>query len=356
MWDGADGVECGVSIALWQRRVSAQLEVCALRIRGADSLEELESLRGEWLVLWRTSKSATPFQSPDWLIPWWKHFDPGRLCVLVLEEGGRLVGIAPFFANEDQRRLRLIGTSNTDYQDVLIDDPAVPEVTAAIFAYLCQQRRWDVIDLENLRPGSPLLTANTCAEFVEHVRQQDSCPVVSLPPSVDQFLNTLPRQLVHNLNYYRRRLASFGDVAIDCADENNFDELFEAFMRLHEARWHMNNMSGMLCDERVQRFLREAGQGLLSNGALRLYGLRIDERIVASLYGFHHARRTYYYLGGFDPELKQYSVGTILVAHAINEAMRERATEFDFLRGRERYKYRWGAVDEPIYHKRLSKR
>ena len=77
-------------------------------------------------------------------------------------------------------------------------------------------------------------------------------------------------------------------------------------------------------------------------------------RIIAALYGFHHATRTYYYLGGFDPEFKQYSPGTILIAHAIAEAIREGATEFDFLRGREDYKYRWRAVDRIIYRKRIK--
>ena len=36
--------------------------------------EELERLREEWLALWRRSPSATPFQSPMWLLPWWRAF------------------------------------------------------------------------------------------------------------------------------------------------------------------------------------------------------------------------------------------------------------------------------------------
>ena len=36
--------------------------------------EELERLREEWLALWRRSPTATPFQSPMWLLPWWRAF------------------------------------------------------------------------------------------------------------------------------------------------------------------------------------------------------------------------------------------------------------------------------------------
>ncbi|HJU91653.1 MAG TPA: GNAT family N-acetyltransferase [Pyrinomonadaceae bacterium] len=160
---------------------------------------------------------------------------------------------------------------------------------------------------------------------------------------------------VHNLSYYQRRLSTLEDVQIECAGDHNFAELFDAFVKLHEVRWRMNDMPGVLCDENMQSFHREAATGFLANGALRLYALRINRRIIAAFYGFHHAARTYYYLGGFDPEFKQYSPGNILIAHAITEAIREGAREFDFLRGQEDYKYRWRAIDRTIYRKRVTR-
>jgi CelD/BcsL family acetyltransferase involved in cellulose biosynthesis len=43
----------------------------------------------------------------------------------------------------------------------------------------------------------------------------------------------------------------------------------------------------------------------------------------------------------------------LIVAHAIEQAIREGAGEMDFLRGREPYKYRWGAVDRSSYGRTL---
>jgi CelD/BcsL family acetyltransferase involved in cellulose biosynthesis len=323
-----------------------------------ESLKELECLRTDWLALLKRSSTATPFQSPDWLIPWWRHFGTGRLCVLAFIEEMRLAGLAALFVTSSKdlhRSLRLIGTGNTDYLDIVVDDRVRQESVAAIFSYLCKTRReWDEVDFQNLPRASPLLARNTCSEFVEHVEEQDACPVLSLPASEEQFLATLPRRLRHNLNYYSHKLSTLGEMKIERAGEHDFTELFDAFVSLHEMRWRLNNMPGVLCDDGVQSFLREAALGLLSHGVLRLYGLRIDGRIIASLYGFRHALRAYYYLGGFDPEFRRYSPGTILVAHAIAEAIGEGAREFDFLRGREDYKYRWGAIDQIIYRKRLD--
>ncbi|HEU5460579.1 MAG TPA: GNAT family N-acetyltransferase [Pyrinomonadaceae bacterium] len=266
----------------------------------------------------------------------------------------QLVGLAPLFIT-DTRSLSLLGSGNTDYLDILLDDRVINDGAAAIFAHLCENRSaWDECDFHNLRHTSPLLTMKPCAGFFERLQEQNFCPVVLLPSSAQRFLDSLPRQLRHNLDYYRRRLSTLGDVEIDCANESNFTELFDAFVKLHEARWRTSDMPGVLCDENVQDFHRNAATGFLANGALRLYGLKINGRIIASLYGFHHAARTYYYLGGFDPEFKQYSPGTILITHAVIEAIREGAREFDFLRGREDYKYRWRAVDRTIYRKRLE--
>lgn len=326
--------------------------MCVLAIRQVYSTDELESLRADWFALWKRSSTSTPFQSPDWLIPWWKHFGVGQLYVVVLTDETRLVGLAPLFVRENS--LRLIGTGITDYLDILIDDRVSSDGAALIFGHLCKRRRgWNECDLENLRETSPLLAIHAGNGFVEHVGQQNFCPVLSLPDSPQHFLDNLPRHLLQNLNYYQRKLSTLGRVEFERADENNFAELFDAFLKLHDARWRMENMPGMLWDQNVRSFHRDAATGLLSNGALRLFAMRINSRIIASLYGFHHAGRTYYYLGGFDPEFKHYSPGTVLVAHVISEAIREGATEFDFLRGREDYKYRWGAVDRIIFRKRL---
>jgi CelD/BcsL family acetyltransferase involved in cellulose biosynthesis len=78
---------------------------------------------------------------------------------------------------------------------------------------------------------------------------------------------------------------------------------------------------------------------------MRLHGLRVQGRLVGVIYLFLARRRAFSYLGGFDDSLERHSPGTALIGYAIEQAIREGAVEFDFLRKREEYKYRWGAVD-----------
>ena len=76
-------------------------------------------------------------------------------------------------------------------------------------------------------------------------------------------------------------------------------------------------------------------------------------RTAGVYYGLLHRRRAYAYLGGFDPDFAHESPGVVLIGHAIAEAADEGAEQFDFLRGREDYKYRWGAEDSPTICRRL---
>jgi CelD/BcsL family acetyltransferase involved in cellulose biosynthesis len=86
----------------------------------------------------------------------------------------------------------------------------------------------------------------------------------------------------------------------------------------------------------------------------RCYTIEIGGVVAGAYYGFSDRGRAYAYLGGFDPAFSEESPGSILMGHAIAEAMREGAAEFHFLRGQERYKYDWGGVDR--WNKRRSLR
>src|SRR5947209_2989746 len=90
--------------------------------------EGLESLRPAWRELWQRVRTGSVFQSPDWLIPWWRHFGPGRLLCIAVRRGKDLVGFAPLYQEEDSRRLLPVGISLSDYLDVLIADESADSV------------------------------------------------------------------------------------------------------------------------------------------------------------------------------------------------------------------------------------
>ncbi|MCU1230596.1 MAG: hypothetical protein JWO97_3480 [Acidobacteria bacterium] len=297
--------------------------------------EELLAISPEWDELWRRTPSATPFQSPHWVLPWLDAYGAGgELAVVASRSGGVLTTLAPLYIvrdeDSDESLGMFLGTGISDYLDVIGDD----DVLTPLASLNCQL--WD---LQQLRPTSPLLATALPDGFADNVEDHEPCPLLSLEGEIGS------TRLRKNIRYYRRAMSRNATVTVESATEANLDELLDALFVLHAARWQRRGLPGVLGDETTQNFHRDVARRLLRAGALRMYATRRDERIVAIFYGFAHGVTVYYYLSGYDPELEKLSIGTLIVAHAIDEAVRDGATTFDFLRGAEEYKYAWGATD-----------
>jgi CelD/BcsL family acetyltransferase involved in cellulose biosynthesis len=153
----------------------------------------------------------------------------------------------------------------------------------------------------------------------------------------------------------RHRADRRGGFAVERVGRDGIDAFLRELTRLHRARWEEKGGSEALRGERVEEFLQAATPQLLAGGIGRLFLLHVGGRCAGAYYGLSDGRRAYAWLGGFDPELAYESPGTLLIAHAIEAAVEEGCQEFHFLRGRERYKYEWGAVDRWSVRRVLSR-
>jgi CelD/BcsL family acetyltransferase involved in cellulose biosynthesis len=178
--------------------------------------------------------------------------------------------------------------------------------------------------------------------------------VLNLPDDGGPLPQSVPEKQAKKLAYFERRAAKEGSLEVERADEASFPGIFRDLVRLHGVRWQARGMPGVMADDTVQRFHREVAARMLRLGLLRLYSLRIGGRVASVLYAFAHRQRTYYYLGGFEPQMRNLSPGMLLVGRAIRDAVDEDARWFDFLRGRESYKYDWGAVDQPVFRRWIT--
>ncbi|HET8654663.1 MAG TPA: GNAT family N-acetyltransferase [Longimicrobiaceae bacterium] len=325
-----------------------------LRTETLSSTEELERLEWEWWKLWADAPNASVFQSPAWLIPWWRHFGGEGLRTLAFRHDGRLVGVAPLFLHtrpdDGVRQLTLVGNGISDQLDVLMRPSSEAGVLDALVGSLSAADDWDFCDLRDLPPGSVLRRAARCLALVEE--PDEPCPVLRLSGSPERLEGIVPPALLRKLRYARRRAEREGEVSVVSAATEDVEREIDVLFRLHAARWSERGQEGVVSAARVEAFHREVAPLLARAGMLRLYTLRLDGRAAAALYGFHAHRRTSYYLGGFDPALKILSPGSLVLLHAVEAAVREGALEFDFLRGRERYKYDWGAEDRTHFRLR----
>jgi CelD/BcsL family acetyltransferase involved in cellulose biosynthesis len=348
----------GSGLAVTMHAPDAQ--AAAVRLEEVGTRAGLERLGSEWERLWALAPDATPFQSPHWLLPWWKHIGRGTLATLAVRSArsDELVGLAPLYVHRDpatgRRHLFPIGIATTDQLNALSKPGWEARVIRCLAGHLARRgTAWDVLEIPQLRRGAPLLGLAAAADWRHEIIAGDPHPVLALPGSPSDAALPIPRSMADNLRYCRRRAARERGFSYHTADAQTWPMFLDALARLHASRWAERGLPGVLDGEGVLAAHREAVPLLQSAGLLRLHGLCHAGELIAVLYCLFdpepaHERRCSYYLGGFDPRYRALSPGTLLVAHAIEQAMAEGATAFDFLRGAEAYKYRWGARDEPM--------
>ena len=300
----------------------------------------------EWTALWQGVANATPFQSPEWLLSWWEWFGNSAPLVLTARDDGRLAGLLPLYRLEEPGSCKLLpfGIGLSDYLDALVH-PNYSGLASTLLASVAEIAGCDECYVPDLPPFAALLAAACPPAFVEYRTAGEVCPILALPNDVESLREVVPRKTLRDLRQARRRAAASGRVAVARAEAATVKPFVNEFFRLHEARWRRVAGHGVCADPAVQSFHLTAAQRLLEAGTLRLYLLKVDDATVAAFYGFTAKRAAYAYLTGFDPDYATFSPGAQIVAHAIEESIREGAREFHFLRGGEAYKYAWGAVD-----------
>ncbi len=176
-----------------------------IEIDEVTSLAALERLHAEWAEVWRDCPDASPFQSPEWLIPWWRHFGTGELWTLAIRREGRLSGIVPLFVDMPDRKLMLLGSGISDIGGALFA-PGFENTIAAVFAHLsAHQQRWQVCELQQLRDGSRLLSHPLPDGSTGQTIVQEARPVLLLPKTAGRLSDAVPEGQLRKLELYRRR-------------------------------------------------------------------------------------------------------------------------------------------------------
>jgi CelD/BcsL family acetyltransferase involved in cellulose biosynthesis len=331
-----------------------------ITVREIRDRNEFDALEGDWRALEAAGAAPTVFQTWPWQAAWLDHLGRGLpFRTLVFNDWRKVVGIAPMVLRREHglpfRRLQWVGTGVSDYLGPLVLPGYGEEAARNLSAHLRSRasRFWDVADLHQIREDSPLTAflkpSITGRSPRSPLIQQAVAPYRALPPTVEELHAQFGKKLRSNLRYALRVLERDHRVELTLADATDLDREMGNFFDLHAKRWRSRWQPGVLFGKAIQAFHRQAARGLLEQGSLRLHVLRLDGETVASLYCFTHGGVGYYYLGGFEPALSRHSVGTLLTAHALEEAVREGCREFDFLRGQEPYKYRWDCVNRTNY-------
>ena len=313
-------------------------------IRILRSTAELQAFAAAWQRLWTADPYATPFQSPEWLLPWWRQFGRNDLRATVLIRGDEPICFLPFYVYEDalnrERKMMLMGVGTSDYLDGLFAPRCSAEEVLACVEAALDHDGWDTLNITQLRDTSKLLRALTISPAIIQFRTEMCSRMKAVA------IASLPTKIRRNAMYYRNRARRRGSLQFTIADATTCGAQFEELVQLHTARWRESGQDGVLCAERVLAWHREAVPLLQAAGILRLMALRLDNETIALLYSLidppeRAMRAQYFYLPAYSPAHADLRPGTLLLAEASEHAAAEGVTCIDMLRGHEQYKQLW---------------
>lgn len=305
-------------------------------------LAALDALRPQWQTLWRGDAQATPFQVAAWLLPWAHHFAPDRTRALALYTDRRLAALVPFFTWHG--KLLLAGTGPSDYGDGVFADRSVASASLLLerLAAEADASSCDVIDLQQLPPHSPLLSAAAPPGWRSESVDGDVCPVAALTGA--DGLDGISVRQRKDLAYAARALRRHAECRIELARADELDAVIAQIAALHAQRWGTREESGIFTDPRMRAFIDCALRELATADILRLHVLRVRGEIAAAAIVLRSHTAACLYTCTFDTQWSRYSPGLQTIAAAMRHAASDGAREFHFLRGQEAYKYRLGAT------------
>jgi CelD/BcsL family acetyltransferase involved in cellulose biosynthesis len=318
-------------------------------VRDADALASWER---PWWELAAAAPGATPFQTPGWLLPWWRRLGSGALAALLVRDEDRLRALAVFTSRTEDgtRRLRWAGAGISDYLTALVDPRATHPAWALLLRGLSSLlAEADAATLDNVPEGDPLFAAlERLPPWWSWRRSADAvCLAAPLPPDARPRICLKAAAATRRLA--REAPVTFTDLRGTDDDPDRRRALMEALFELHGQRWRARGGEGVMASEEIRQHHREASEALHRRGLLRLHALEHAGATVGVCYAFLFRARLWMYLCGYTPSLERFSPGSILVDRARASARAEGAMVMDFLRGEEAYKYRWGALPRATF-------
>jgi CelD/BcsL family acetyltransferase involved in cellulose biosynthesis len=322
------------------------------------SVAGIAALRADYDRLSRVASNTLPFPLHEWHVTWCEHFlncnpriqeEPLFYVFRNLQQ--ECVAVVPFVICR-----RMLGPLKIVSVNFLGADPAITEIRApliepgyeeitahAVQDHLSKEGAWDWVDWTDISDGF----ANSLDTQQLHWQPGLSAYVLDLPSTWPEFRSGLKRNIRESLRHCYNSLKRDGH-RFECTVIERPEDIggaLDEFLRLHimRANYRTSVVHAERFSSKVSRdFLYSVCRQLAARGAVRIFQLRIDSKIVASRIGFVVNDSLYLYYSGFDPQWARYSVMTTTVAEAIKYAIAQGLATVNLSPTNDISKTRWG--------------
>ena len=215
----------------------------------------------------------------------------------------------------------------------------------------------ETLRLDSLIEDSPTLALLPAMArnqgFKVEIEQEDVTSGVALPANWDDYLANLNKKDRHELRRKLRRMDTQTDWRWYClTDVDQVEERLGDFISL--MRLSRTDKDEYMTPER-EKFFYSIARRMAQLGQLKLYFLELEGEAVATSLCFDYGPSRLLYNSGYNPEYGYYSVGLLLNAMCLKDAIDQGMAYFDFLRGPEPYKAHLGGQQRSLFKMVVTK-
>jgi len=321
-----------------------RLLVTPLTLEVVRDAAHLEQIKSEWSRFASGLERVTPFQLPEWQLTWWRHFGLGRLHVMLFRSLDSLVAIIPCYLDQGESgvSLKLIGSGLASYLEPPIAPAHRSEVMSLLRGHLLGSSAWSNCDWRNLEINSPLAGLPLGDKFELKIVPGSQWSEVPIQGAFEQYWEARAFSL-------RRNFLKYLDQA-SAADRPRFEVVTQADPEFVNAVIRLESEQGALlaqAKDGAPAFLADLARVFDDADMLRIFGLRINRKIVAVMLAFVHRNTLYAFAGGQEAEFEAQGLGRLLLFEALRHAFEQGYRAWNFLSGNEPYKLLWGASVAP---------
>ena len=315
-------------------------------------------LKEDWNFLLKNSGNRNIFLTWEWLYTWWTFYNKGKnLFIILVESNNRLVGIAPFYVKDERilgnkiKSLRVLGDEEvcSEQLDVIVQSDFRKDVCEKICDYLdTNTTLWDILHLMDFKKNSffveILRKYSISNKFKIIIDEITVNPYLTISSDWDTYFQSLSRNQRKNYRNYTNKLQKKFNHKFESFTNNRdlpLDEVMSQLIFLHEKKWTQEVGSGVFKRKRFREFHLTVAKEFFDNDWLKLFLLWIDNTIKGVFYCFEYENILFAYQLGYEPALKEYSIGKLVITWSIKCAIESGLYEVDFLRGENVYKYKY---------------
>ena len=306
----------------------------------------MDSLREDWRSL--AALCPNPFSSWEWASAWWRHFGKGRgLRIYVVRDAdGATVAIVPLYLDRKGplRMLRFVGHFPADELGPICAPERAAAVAALCHEHLRRERDWDLFLAERV----PIPVGVGAALRGRRLRTE-SMPELRIETSDwDEFLAGKSSNFRGQTRTKERRLLRDADLTYRLADDpDRLATDMETLFDLHRRAWAAKGAEGAFRED-LASFHLDFARAALERGWLRLWIASLDGTPAAVWYGFRIGGVDSFYQGGREPSRERDSIGFVLMAHTVRDAIESGISTYRLLLGAEEYKRRFSSDDPGV--------